>query len=60
MSADEALLVDFYELAMLDASFASGLRDGAVFELFVRRLPRSRKFLVVAGLEQAVHYPWKV
>jgi len=28
----------------------------AVFELFVRRLPQTRQFLVAAGLEQAVDY----
>jgi nicotinate phosphoribosyltransferase len=32
------------------------MRDTAVFELFVRRLPRTRRFLLAAGLEQAVQY----
>jgi nicotinate phosphoribosyltransferase len=41
---------------MLSAYDASGLRESAVFELFVRALPRSRRFLVAAGLEQAVDF----
>ena len=54
--APEALLTDFYELAMAQAYFESGMNDTAVFELFVRRLPKTRQFLVAAGLEQAVDY----
>ena len=52
----DALLTDFYELAMAQAYFESGMNDTAVFELFVRRLPKTRQFLVAAGLEQAVDY----
>jgi len=52
----DALLTDFYELAMAQAYFESGMDDTAVFELFVRRLPDTRQFLVAAGLEQAVDY----
>ncbi len=45
-----ALLTDRYELTMLDASLASGLAGRrAVFEVFARRLPRGRRFAVVAG-----------
>ncbi|HET7198296.1 MAG TPA: nicotinate phosphoribosyltransferase, partial [Burkholderiales bacterium] len=54
--APEALLTDFYELTMAQAYFESGMNDTAVFELFVRRLPKTRQFLVAAGLEQAVDY----
>jgi nicotinate phosphoribosyltransferase len=51
-----ALLTDLYQLAMLDAYRREGLRERAVFELFVRRLPRERNFLVAAGLEQALEF----
>jgi nicotinate phosphoribosyltransferase len=51
-----ALLTDLYQLTMLDAYFRAGMEATAVFELFVRRLPRVRGFLVAAGLEQAVEY----
>ena len=45
-----ALLTDRYELTMLDAALASGLAGRrAVFEVFARRLPRGRRFGVVAG-----------
>jgi nicotinate phosphoribosyltransferase len=41
---------------MAHAYFELGMRDTAVFELFVRRLPGTRRYLVAAGLEQAVEY----
>ncbi len=46
------LLTDLYQLTMLKAYLAHGMLDTAVFELFVRRLPEQRNFLVAAGLEQ--------
>ena len=52
----EALLTDLYELTMLQAYFDEGMQDRAVFELFVRRLPEARNFLLVAGIEQALDY----
>ena len=54
--AEAALLIDFYELTMGHAYFQLGMNDTATFELFVRSLPRSRRFLVAAGLEQALEY----
>lgn len=51
-----ALLTDLYQLTMADAYFKLGMRDIAVFELFVRRLPPTRRFLLAAGLEQVVEY----
>jgi nicotinate phosphoribosyltransferase len=50
------LLTDLYALTMLQAYFDHGFDDTAVFELFVRRLPPSRNFLMAAGLEQAIAY----
>ena len=48
---------DLYELAMLGAYFRAGqASDQATFELFTRRLPDRRNYLVSAGLEQALHY----
>jgi nicotinate phosphoribosyltransferase len=54
--ADEALLTDLYQLTMLQGYYRERMNDIAVFELFVRKLPASRGFLVAAGLEQAVDY----
>jgi len=50
------LLTDLYQLTMLDAYLAEDMRDEAVFEFFVRRLPENRSFLMVAGLEQLLDY----
>ena len=50
------LLTDLYQLTMLDAYLAADMRDEAVFEFFVRRLPGNRSFLMVAGLEQLLDY----
>jgi nicotinate phosphoribosyltransferase len=50
------LLTDLYELTMLQAYYERGMTDTAVFELFVRKLPPKRDFLVAAGLEQALDF----
>ncbi len=50
------LLTDLYQLTMLKAYHDRGMQETAVFELFVRRLPPTRSFLVAAGLEQAIEY----
>ena len=50
------LLTDLYQLAMLEAYSVHGMDETAVFELFVRKLPAERGFLMAAGLEQAVGF----
>jgi nicotinate phosphoribosyltransferase len=50
------LLTDLYQLTMLQAYFANGMLDTAAFELFVRKLPENRSFLMAAGLEQALEF----
>lgn len=50
------LLTDLYQLTMLQAYFAHGMRETAVFEFFVRTLPSRRNFLLAAGLEQALDF----
>lgn len=50
------LLTDLYELTMLQAYLERGMSGTAVFELFVRKLPAARNFLVAAGLEQALEF----
>ncbi len=50
------LLVDLYQLNMMESYLESGVTGTAVFEFFVRRLPERRGFLVAAGLEQALDY----
>jgi nicotinate phosphoribosyltransferase len=52
-----ALLTDLYQLTMAAGYFEAGKAgEKATFELFVRRLPANRSFLLTAGLEQAVEY----
>ncbi|HMB54747.1 MAG TPA: nicotinate phosphoribosyltransferase [Thermoanaerobaculia bacterium] len=56
--ADLALATDLYQLTMAAAYHAwaadSGEMPRATFELWVRRLAAERRFLVFAGLEQAL------
>ena len=52
-----ALLTDLYQLTMAAGYFQAGkTRERATFELFVRRLPYNRNFVIAAGLQQAVEY----
>ena len=53
MSASQstALLTDMYELTMVDSALQNGMAHRqCVFELFTRRFPASRRFLVAAGI----------
>jgi nicotinate phosphoribosyltransferase len=51
-----ALLTDLYQLKMAQAYFEEGLDGRATFELFVRRLPPTRSFLLACGLEDALGF----
>jgi nicotinate phosphoribosyltransferase len=52
-----ALHTDLYQITMAAGYFAAGkTTERAVFEMFVRRLPRSREVLIAAGLPQLVEY----
>jgi nicotinate phosphoribosyltransferase len=50
------LLTDLYQLNMLQAYLDYRETETAVFELFFRKFPDRRGFLVVAGLEQALNF----
>jgi nicotinate phosphoribosyltransferase len=54
--ASSPLLTDLYQLNMIEAYLARGETETAVFELFVRNLPARRRFLMAAGLEQALKF----
>lgn len=57
MALSPSLLTDRYQLTMLAAYARSGhARRRAVFELFVRRLPPSRRYLVACGVGRVVEY----
>jgi len=51
-----ALLTDLYQLTMLHGYRVHAMNDVAAFELFIRKLPRHRNFLVAAGLEQVLDF----
>ena len=48
--AEAALLIDLYELTMSASYLERGMNEPAVFELFARRLPPNRDWLLAAGL----------
>jgi nicotinate phosphoribosyltransferase len=57
------LSTDFYQLTMSAAYYQYNLEknvkeedDIATFELFVRKLPKNRNYLIFAGLEQVIQY----
>src|SRR5258707_5948114 len=50
------LLTDLYELTMAAGYVQNRFDARATFELFVRHLPPNRKYLVSAGLEQALDF----
>jgi nicotinate phosphoribosyltransferase len=48
-------VTDLYQLTMMAGYAAAGIdRSLATFELFVRKLPTNRSYMIFAGLEQAV------
>ncbi len=50
------IATDFYQLTMAAGYFERRRSPTATFELFVRNLPEHRSYLIMAGLEQAIHY----
>src|SRR5262245_32220254 len=54
--SNAALLTDLYELTMLEAYFQAAMNKTAVFDLYVRRLPPNRNYLIASGLEHVLHY----
>ncbi|MEJ7604759.1 MAG: nicotinate phosphoribosyltransferase [Bryobacteraceae bacterium] len=52
-----SLKTDLYQLTMAAGYLQAGkASEKAVFELFVRRMPPNRDFLIAAGLQQAIEY----
>lgn len=50
------LLTDHYQLMMLESYLEQDMQETAVFELFVRKLPPGRNFMIAAGLEQTLDF----
>lgn len=55
-AAAQGLVTDLYQLTMLQAYLEHGMHAPATFELFTRRLPPNRNFLIAAGLDAALDY----
>ncbi len=54
---DRALLVDLYELTMVQAFLDAGLAERqATFSMYFRHLPHGWRYLVAAGLDDALSY----
>lgn len=51
-----ALFTDLYELTMLQAYWAEGMTAPAVFDVFARKLPPQRNFLLACGLAAVLDY----
>lgn len=56
MKTHKTTMTDLYQLTMAAGYFSHDLNPVTTFELYVRRLPQNRSFLVAAGLAQAVDY----
>ncbi|HEX4950788.1 MAG TPA: nicotinate phosphoribosyltransferase [Blastocatellia bacterium] len=56
MNHIQGTATDLYQLTMAAGYHAHRRTEEASFELFVRRLPPHRSYLVIAGLAQAVEY----
>jgi len=54
--ANAPLLTDLYQLRMLQAYFAERIEASATFDLYVRRLPPTRNFLLACGLDDALRF----
>lgn len=54
--AAHGLTTDLYQLTMLQAYLEHGMHAPATFELFTRRLPPNRNYLIAAGLDAALDY----
>lgn len=54
--APSALVTDQYELTMAASYYSQSMTATATFDLFVRRLPAERRFLIAAGLNDALDH----
>ena len=54
--ANAALFTDLYELTMLQTYLEKDLQEEAVFDLFIRRMPAKRNYLIACGLDDVLTY----
>lgn len=53
---NQILLTDLYELTMAAAYWANGVNGTSSFELYFRRLPPKRSYVLATGLEQVLDF----
>src|ERR687892_975515 len=57
---DFALMTDLYQLVMAASYYSSPYhrerKTVGIFETFIRKLPKNRSFIIVAGVEQVIQY----
>jgi len=56
MLEHSALFTDLYQLTMLQAYYAERMTAPAVFELFFRKFPKQRNYVMAAGLNDALDF----
>lgn len=54
--AHASLAIDFYQITMCHSYIRRGMLAPAVFELFVRKLPPERQYVVACGIDDALDY----
>jgi nicotinate phosphoribosyltransferase len=52
----QGLFTDLYELTMAQSYWAEQMNEQAVFEIFFRKLPANRQFIIAAGLDDCLNY----
>ena len=53
---ESLLLTDLYQLTMLQSYLEQGMEETAVFEFYIRHMPKERGFFLSAGLEQLIEF----
>ena len=53
---NKALMTDLYQLTMAAGYFENNMNHQASFELFVRKMPEQRGYMIFAGLDQVAQY----
>ena len=53
---DAALFTDLYALTMLQAYVREGMQETAVFDFFIRRLPRRWHYAIACGVADVLHF----
>lgn len=57
---NRTMLTDLYQLTMGAGYFAAGKNEKAIFDLFIRKLPKDWGFFIANGIEDAIDYATNV